>query len=95
MSDQLPNLAKGIAIMSNGHSPTEQAKYYFKFAESAALQSLNGFKRNPDKPSESLWDLSNSIGTTAKGLHELAIAIRATYIKLEQIEAKIDRLNLR
>ena len=63
--------------------PTEMAQMFFSFAANAAFPGI--LQKNGIEPKE----LANVLHKIAAGLEEMAIGLRATYIKLGQIEALI------
>jgi hypothetical protein len=59
--------------------PTDSARYFFN----KTLTYTWRFKQNKDPA-----DLANALGEIAQGLDNLAVAVRATYILLEEVKRK-------
>lgn len=81
-----------MAVTLEGKKPTESAIALFGFAVTEARAARVGFWNNPEASPANLHNLASSIVSLARGLNDMAIGLRATYLKLEQMEAKIDAL---
>ena len=69
-------------------TPTEYAKVHF---DTVANHQSNRIMNSND--TEFKQGLSGSLGGLAHGLNEMAVALRATYILLEQVSKKLDNLS--
>ena len=74
-----------------GQSPTQQAEYYFKKAYDAAIAAANHTRTVQDETGIAVYDLAASLSGLSKGLAEMAIGLRATYMLIERVEQKLDR----
>jgi len=79
-------------VTKEGARPTESAIHLFGIAVIEARTARTGFWNHPEASPANLHNLSSSIVSIARGLNDMAIGLRATYLKLEQMEAKIDAL---
>jgi hypothetical protein len=72
--------------------PTEQAQKYFDYAvQSAKLSSQFLEKQNATAGEKQLGDYNQTVALAliAKGLSELAIGLRATFILLEEVRMRL------
>jgi len=65
--------------------PSEQARHYF---HSATMQS---HRFMVSQPSQDMRYLASILELLSEGLGQLALGVRAIYIKLDKIEQKLDR----
>jgi hypothetical protein len=70
--------------------PTQNAEYFFKRAYDSALAAANHTRNVQDETGIAVYDLASSMSGLSKGLTEMAIGLRATYILLERVEQKLD-----
>lgn len=76
-------------------SPTDHAKMRFDYAHRGATLAAQGFDKGTDAASVAHYNEAASIAAIAKGLNDLAVGLRATYMLIEQVEDKIDRIERR
>jgi len=70
--------------------PTEQAERFFV---KAFHTSIRGYLKNPQSNPLFVNEAKfTSIGEMALGLQHLAVGLRATYILLEEVNRKLDKL---
>ena len=74
-----------------GQSPTQSAEYYFKTSYDLAIAAANRTRGAQDDTGVAIYDIAACLSGLSKGLGDLAIGIRATYMLLERMEQKIDR----
>jgi hypothetical protein len=72
-------------------SPTANAEHYFKKAYDLALAATNRTRTVQDPNGIAIYDIAASLTAVSKGLGEMAIGLRATYLVLERVEQKLDR----
>lgn len=70
--------------------PTEQAEASFRYAERASMAALNGVKAKGDEMSVATYNIGTSLVHMARGMTNLAIGLRATYLLLEDVNRKLD-----
>jgi hypothetical protein len=75
--------------------PTQNAEYYFKRAYDSALAAAMHTRNVQDETGIAVYDIAASLSGLSKGLAEMAIGLRATYILLERTERKLDRQRVR
>jgi hypothetical protein len=75
--------------------PTQNAEYYFKRAFDSALAAARHTSKVQDETGIAVYDIAASLSALLKGLSEMAIGLRATYILLERAEQKIERQHAR
>lgn len=75
--------------------PTEAAQHAFNYGVIAAYQAVRIY--DDKKLDQSVGDhsLAVAVHRIAKGLNEMAIGLRATYILLEQVERDVAALKAR
>ena len=74
-----------------GQTPTEIAEGYFKTAYDRALAAANHTRNVQDPTGIAIYDIAASLTAVSKGLSQMAIGLRATYIALERMERKLER----
>jgi hypothetical protein len=67
--------------------PTENAEYLFDRANSEAAR-VGHFGMSPEQDTK---QLAKAISALAAGLYQLSIGLRATYNKLEEVKALMER----
>jgi hypothetical protein len=72
-------------------TPTESAEAYFKKAYDLALWGANHTRTVQDPTGIAVYDIAASLTAISKGLGEMAIGLRATYLVLGRVEQKLDR----
>ena len=70
-------------------TPTESAEAYFKKAYDRALWGTNHTRTVQDPTGIAVYDIAASLTAISKGLGEMAIGLRATYLALERVEQKL------
>ena len=71
-------------------SPTESAEHYFRAAYDRALAAANHTKDVQDPTGIAVYDIAASLSGISKGLGDLAVGLRATYMLLERLEKKLE-----
>jgi hypothetical protein len=74
-----------------GRSPSQSAEYYFKRAYDTAIAATNHTKNVQDETGIAVYDIAASMAAISKGLGDMAIGLRATYMLIERVEQKLDR----
>ena len=72
--------------------PTEQAQKHFDYAVRAAKMATQFWEKpNPTDGDKQLgeYNQATAVAHLAKGLSELAVGLRATYILLEEVRMKL------
>ena len=77
-----------------GQSPTQSAEHYFRRAYDAAIAAARHTKDVQDETGIAVYDLAACMSGISKGLGDMAIGIRATYMLLERMEQKLNRQNI-
>ena len=72
-------------------APTESAEAYFKKAYDLALKAAGHTRTVQDPIGIAIYDIAASLSAVSKGLGDMAIGLRATYLVLERVEQKLDR----
>lgn len=65
--------------------PTETAQIMFQRSYDLAIAAANHLHARDDKEGRALYDMAGSLAGLAKGLNELSIGVRATYMAIEQL----------
>lgn len=71
-------------------APTLNAEYYFRKAYDSAVAAAMHTVNVQDETGIAVYDIAASLTGLSKGLTEMAIGLRATYILLERVEKKLD-----
>jgi hypothetical protein len=71
-------------------TPTESAEHYFRRAYDAAIAAANHTKDVNDPTGIAVYDIAASLSAISKGLGDVAVGLRATYLLLERVEKKLD-----
>jgi hypothetical protein len=75
--------------------PTQNAEHYFKRAYDLAIAASMHTRDVQDQTGIAVYDIAASLSAVSKGLTEMAIGLRATYILIERVEQKLDRQRAR
>jgi hypothetical protein len=75
-------------------SPTQSAEIYFRKAYDLAIAAARHTQNVKDETGIAVYDLAACMSGISKGLGDLAIGIRATYMLLERVEQKLNRQNI-
>jgi hypothetical protein len=76
-------------------APTQNAEHYFRRAYDLAIAASVHTRDVQDPTGIAVYDLAASLSGLSKGLTEMAIGLRATYILLERVEQKLDLQRVR
>jgi hypothetical protein len=74
--------------------PTEQAQKWFENAQTIAARAERTLWKTPMTSSShqsGIYDQAMALGNLAKGLGEIAVGLRATYILLEEVKNLLER----
>lgn len=70
--------------------PTEFAEMYFRKAYDLAIAASNHTQKVQDETGIAIYDIAASLSAVSKGLGEMAVGLRATYMLIERVEQKLD-----
>jgi hypothetical protein len=73
-------------------TPTESAQNYFTIGYQRAIAAAGHTAEVQDETGIAVYDIAACLSALAKGLDELAVGMRATYMLLERLDQKMDRL---
>jgi hypothetical protein len=72
-------------------SPSRKAEFAFSKASDLAYAALVHMKDVDDDTGRAMYDIAASLMAVSKGLGDMAIGLRATYMMLNRVEQKLDR----
>lgn len=78
--------------------PTEMAKTRFDYANRAAKEAAAALDKKSATPADiqqSSYNQAAALAHVARGLGDLAVGVRATYILLEEIKGMLERQSSR
>ena len=75
-------------------SPTQHAEVLFRTAYDRALGAAAHTQDVQDPTGIAVYDIAASLAGLSKGLGELAVGLRATYMLLERVERKLNEPQL-
>jgi len=75
-------------------SPTESAEHYFRIAYDRAMAAATHTAKVDDPTGIGIYDIAACLSGISKGLGDLAVGLRATYMRLESLEKKLDQQRL-
>jgi hypothetical protein len=75
--------------------PTQNAEHFFKRAYDLAIAASMHTRDVQDQTGIAVYDIAASLSALSKGLTEMAIGLRATYILVERVDQKLDRQRAR
>ena len=75
--------------MTIGISPTQMAKMHLDKALQGAIVASQGFNVGKDVNTISHYNVTVCLANLVRGLQDLTLGLRATYMLLEQIDAKL------
>jgi hypothetical protein len=73
-------------------TPTESAEHYFDKAYQLAIASVQKTATANDATSIAIYNMAACMSAIAKGMADTAVGLRATYVLLERLDRKLDRL---
>jgi hypothetical protein len=75
-------------------TPTQSAEQYFRIAHDRAIWAANHTAEVNDPTGIAVYDIAACLSAISKGLGDLAVGLRATYMRLESLENKLDQQRL-
>jgi hypothetical protein len=75
-------------------TPTESAEHFFRIAYDRTIYAAGRTSKADDPISLALYDTAACLSAISKGLGDLAVGLRATYMRIESLEKKLDQQRL-